>query len=140
MTPDEMKQRTKEYGLRIIRVVQSLPNKRECSITGGQLLRAGTSVGANYKAACRARSQAEFVAKLGIVEEETDESLYWREMLIDAGLVASLKPAPLMKEGNEILSIVVASINTARGGARRPQRESAIRNPRSAMPTGARHG
>jgi len=133
MTPEEMKQRTKQFGIRVIRVVESLPASRVCNIIGGQLLRAGTSVGSNYRAACRARSQAEFIAKLGIVEKEADESLYWMEVLIEAGLVKAARLAALMSEADEILSIVVASSNTARGGRRRPTRKSAIRNPQSAI-------
>lgn len=81
---------------------------------GRQLLRSGTSVGANYRAASRAKSKADFIAKMGIVEEECDESLYWMEMLVEADLVDSERLAELMKEGDEILSMVVASIRTAR--------------------------
>ncbi len=139
MTPDEMKKRTKQYGLRIIRAAASLPRTFAARHIGGQLLRAGTSVGANYRAACRARSQVEFIAKLGIVEEEADETIYWMEMLVEAGIMPKAKLSALMTEANEILSIVVASINTARGGARRSKTsergnpQSAIRNPQSAI-------
>jgi four helix bundle protein len=139
MTPEEMKERTKRFGLRVIRAVASLPRTSVARHIGGQLLRAGTSVGANYRAACRARTQAEFIAKLGIVEEEADETIYWMELLIDAGIMPKVKLSALMTEANEILSIVVASINTARGGARRSKTsergnpQSAIRNPQSAM-------
>ena len=137
MTPKEMKDRTKRFGLRVIRAVGTLPGSFAAKHVGGQLLRAGTSVGANYHAACRGRSQAEFIAKLGIVEEETDESIYWMEVLIEAGLMSKAKLNALMKEADEILSIVVASINTARGTTRVPRqsrtRKSAIRNPQSAI-------
>jgi len=139
MTPDEMKTRTKQYGLRIIRAAASLPRTFAARHIGGQLLRAGTSVGANYRAACRGRTQAEFIAKLGIVEEEADESIYWMDMLIEGGIMPKGKLGALMTEAGEILSIVVASINTARGGARRSKTaergnpQSAIRNPQSAM-------
>ena len=119
MTPDEMKERTKQFALRIIRVVQSLPRGRVSDIVGGQLLRAGTSVGANYRAACRARSKAEFVAKLGIVEEEADESAYWMEVIVAAKLLPERRLGSLMQEANEIVSIVVSSMATARGGRRR---------------------
>lgn len=85
---------------------------------GGQLLRCGTSVGANYRAACRAKSTADFIAKLGIVEEEADESIYWIELLVEAGLLKQSRVADLLDEANQILSIVVSSINTARGGKR----------------------
>ena len=134
MTPEEMKERTKKFGLRVIRAVASLPRTRVAGHIGGQLLRAATSVGANYRAACRGRSQAEFITKLGIVEEEADESIYWMEVLIEAKIIAKAKLSALMTEAGEILSIVVASINTTRGGVRRaPARKSAIRNPKSAM-------
>ena len=84
------------------------------NVIGRQLLRCGTSVGANYRAACRARSSAEFCSKMGIVEEEADESIYWMELLVDANLVAPELMASLSNEGNEHLAIVVASIKTAR--------------------------
>jgi four helix bundle protein len=83
---------------------------------GGQLLRSGTSVGANYRAACRARSPAEFCAKLGIVEEEADESIYWMELLVEGQLVPERLLSNLVKEANEIVALVVASIKTARRG------------------------
>ena len=137
MTPEEMKTRTKRFGLRIIRAAGALPHTFAARHIGGQLLRAGTSVGANYRAACRSRTQAEFIAKLGIVKEEADESLYWMEVLIEAAIMPEGKLRALMAEGNEILSIVVASMNTARGGTRSPNqprtRKSAIRNPQSAI-------
>jgi four helix bundle protein len=122
MTPEEMKDRTKRFGLRIIRAAAALPHTFAARHIGGQLLRAGTSIGANYRAACRGRTQVEFMAKLGIVEEEADESIYWMELLIDAGIMPKVKLSALMTEANEILSIVVASINTARGGARNSKR------------------
>jgi four helix bundle protein len=115
MTTQEMKDRTKRFGLRVIRLVESLPRTGASRTIGGQLLRSGTSVGANYRAACRGRSKAEFAAKLGIVEEETDESLYWMELLIDADIVSRERLKDLMTEGDEILSIIVSSIRTAKG-------------------------
>lgn len=118
MDAEAMKARTKQFALRVVRLVASLPKTQVASMIGGQLLDAGTSVGANYRAACRARSRAEFAAKLGIVEEETDESLYWMEMLVDAGIVPLRKLALLMQEGHEILSIVVSSLKTTRGRQR----------------------
>jgi four helix bundle protein len=114
MNQDDFKQRTKDYALRIIRLVESLPADRISRILGNQLLRAGTSVGANYRSSARARSRAEFIAKLGIVEEECDESIYWMELLVDAGKVRADRLAGLMQEGNEIVAITVASIKTAR--------------------------
>lgn len=87
MTPDALKKRTKQFGLRVIRLVESLPKTKTASTIGGQLLRCGTSVGANYRAACRGRSKAEFIAKLGVVEEEADESAFWIEMLVEAKII-----------------------------------------------------
>lgn len=80
-----------------------------------QLFRSGTSVGANYRAACRGRSKADFIAKLGVVLEEADESLFWLEILTEAGIVKRETAAPLLKEANELVAIFVASLNTARG-------------------------
>ena len=109
-----LKQRSKQYALRIIRLVENLPKSAVGDVIGNQLLRAGTSVAANYRAACRARSKAEFCAKMGIVEEEADESVFWMEMTVEAGLLNERKVLPLMNEGKEITAIVVSSINTAR--------------------------
>ncbi|MFY9618591.1 MAG: four helix bundle protein [Pyrinomonadaceae bacterium] len=134
MTPDEMKQRTRALGLRVIRLVESLPSTRTADVIGKQLLRCGTSVGANYRAACRARSRPDFTAKMGIVEEEADEILYWIEMLIDCGLVKQNRVKSLLEETNEIVSMVVSSIRTARAnGNRRGSNKSAIRIPQSAI-------
>lgn len=113
-----MKRRTKQFALRVVRLVESLPRNRTAEVVGKQLLRSGTSVGANYRAACRAKSKADFIAKMGIVEEEVDESLYWMELLIEAGIVKPELLEPLMQEANELLAITVASINTARKGKR----------------------
>ena len=115
MTPEQMKQRTKLYGLRVIRLVEALPRSKVASVIGDQLLRCGTSVGANYRAACRVKSRADFVSKMGTVEEEADESLYWTELLVDAKVLGQDSVKSLQKEGSEILSIVVSSIQTARG-------------------------
>lgn len=111
---EEIKQRTKQFGLRTIRVVQTLGDDKVSTVLGKQLLRCGTSVGANYRAACRARSPAEFRAKLGIVEEECDESIYWMELLVEADLFPEQRLSGLMGEANEILSIVITSINTSK--------------------------
>jgi four helix bundle protein len=115
---ENMKKRTRVFGLRVINLFESLPNTKTANVIGNQLLRCGTSVGANYRASCRARSNADFIAKMGIVEEETDESIYWIELLVDAGAVKRKLVENLMDEANEILSIVVTSINTARQGKR----------------------
>jgi four helix bundle protein len=114
MTSEEMKTRTKQFAKQIIKLCRLLPKNREGRLIGNQLFRAGTSVAANYRAACRARSRAEFIAKLGIVEEEADESLFWLELIQELKLCQDNLVPSLMKEGNEILSIVVSSINTAR--------------------------
>src|SRR5215471_5353478 len=118
MSPEEFKRRTNTYALRIIKLVQSFDGSQVHRTFGNQLLRAGTSVGANYRAACRARSRADFISKMGVVEEECDETLYWMELLIDAGIVKRARLASLIKEGNEILALVVASRKTARFRAR----------------------
>lgn len=110
----DLKVRTKSFALRIIKVVDALPNTRSANVIGHQLLRSGSSVGANYRAACRARSTAEFVAKLGVVEEEADESGYWLELLIDSGLMSQVQLVELLNEADELVAITVASIKTAR--------------------------
>jgi len=110
----ELQRRFKRLGLAIIRMTEKLPNWRAANVIPNQILRSGTSPGANYRGACRARSNAEFVAKLGIVEEELDETLYWLEVLVEADFLAQKDADPLTKEGNELLGIVVASIRTAR--------------------------
>jgi four helix bundle protein len=113
-----MKRRTKRYALGIIALVERLPRTRTAEVIGRQLVRCGTSVGANYRASCRARSTAESVAKMGVVEEEADETLYWLELLVEAELISRDAVSGLLDEGDQILSIVVASIRTSRGGSR----------------------
>jgi four helix bundle protein len=115
MNKDQLKQRTKKFALDIIKFLESLPKGKAAEIIGRQLLRSGTSVGANYRAACRARSSADFIAKMGIVEEELDESIYWLELLVDSGIVSSDDIVLLMKEADELLAITVSSIRTAKG-------------------------
>ena len=102
------------FGLRVIRMTESLPRSRAADVVSRQLIRCATSVGANYRAACRAKSRVDFIAKLKIVEEECDESLYWMEMLVRSGLIAEDGVSSLIQEANEILSMVVTSIKTAR--------------------------
>ena len=114
MNAEQMKERTMGYALRIIKLVRSLPRDLVSEVIGRQLLRAGTSVASNYRAACRGRSRAEFVAKLGIVEEDGDESLFWMELLVRAAIVKKRRLEGLMKEGNQIVAIVVSSKKTAR--------------------------
>ncbi len=105
---------TKEFALDIIRFVESLPTGRTCLTIGNQLLRAGTSVGSNYRSATRARSRADFIAKLKIVEEECDESIYWVELLIETGKVTIESTGALLSKANLILAMTIASIKTAR--------------------------
>ncbi len=119
MDKEDMKRRTKQFALRVIRLVESLPNGRTAEVIGRQLLRSGTSVGANYRAACRAKSTADFIAKMGTVEEEADETSYWMELLVEAKIVKADKLESLMKEADELLAITVASINTAKKKSRK---------------------
>jgi four helix bundle protein len=121
MNADEIKRRTQIFAISIIRFVQNLPNQGSTNILGRQLLSCGTSVGANYRAACRAKSRADFIAKLKIVEEECDESIYWMELLTAMQLGSAALIAALIKEANQILSIVVASIRTARTSIPNPK-------------------
>jgi four helix bundle protein len=109
MTEMELKARTKQLGLRVLKLVDALPSNRAGRIISNQLGRSGTSVGANYRAACRARSRADFYSKLGIVEEELDESCYWMEMIVEGGLLKPSRIERLYEEANELLAIVVAS-------------------------------
>jgi four helix bundle protein len=113
MTPDYLKNRTKQFGLAVIRLVESLPKSMTAGVIGKQVLRSATSVGANYRAVCRARSKPDFIAKLGIVEEEIDESGYWLELLIDANIVKQSAVTRLLAEVDELTAIVVASRKTA---------------------------
>jgi four helix bundle protein len=108
----EFKKRTKELALRIIKLVSSLPKNTVSEVIGKQLIRSGTSVGANYRSACRARSTADLIAKLRIVEEEADECLYWMELIVEAKLVDPTNLKSIMSETNEILAMTVASIKT----------------------------
>ena len=114
MKPIDLKDRTKAFALRIIRLTESLPKGRTSDVVGRQLLRSGTSVAANYRSACRAKSSADFVSKMGIVEEEADEALFWMELLVEARLVDDARLKDLMSEANELLSIAASSIKTAR--------------------------
>jgi four helix bundle protein len=128
MNPIELKTRTKAFAVRIIKLVDKLPDSRASNAIARQMVRCGMSVGANYRAACRARSRADFIAKLGIVEEECDETVYWMELLVESGKMKMEAVTGLMNEATQILAIVVASINTARS---RGNPQSAIRNPQS---------
>lgn len=118
MTQDELKKRTKNFALRIINFVETFPNSFLGRHVGGQLIRSGTSVAANYRAACRAKSKADFIAKMGIVEEEADESAFWIEFAVETNLVKAERTLDLRDEANQLVAIFVSSINTARGGKR----------------------
>jgi four helix bundle protein len=114
MNRDELKRRTKEFALRIIKLVNALPNNPAGRVIGNQLLRAGTSVGANYRAACRAKSKSDFVYKISIVEEEADESSFWFELIIESELMQKTKIASLLKEADELTAIFVSTNKTAK--------------------------
>jgi four helix bundle protein len=111
----DLRIRTKDFALRILRLYRSLPFRDDARVVGKQLLRSGTSVGANYRAACRARSKAGFIAKMGIVLEEADETVFWLELLSEGGIVRREKLDALLNEANELTSIFVASLRTAKG-------------------------
>src|SRR2546427_99249 len=125
----DLKERTKAFALSIVRFVDALARSRAIDVIGRQLLRAGTSVAANYRSARRARSRKEFLAKMGIVEEEADESAFWLELLLEGGLVNSARVAELRDEARQLVAITIASIRTAREGGR-PVPRSAFRVPR----------
>jgi four helix bundle protein len=112
MTEHEFKERTKKIALRIIKLVSALPRNLTASVIGKQLLRSGTSIGANYRAACRGKSKADVLHKLSIVEEEADESLYWIELLIEAGILPQKRLIALRNDINEIVAMTVASMRT----------------------------
>ena len=114
MNEEEMKKRTKEFAKTIIKLCRKLPNTREGRLIGDQMFRSGTSVAANYRAACRGRSKAEFISKLAIVEEEADETLFWLELIKETKIFDHPSVDSLMKENNEIIAIIVSSIRTAR--------------------------
>ena len=130
MNADDLKKRTKQFALRILKLVAALPNNVQGRAIGGQLVRAGTSVGANYRAACRGRSRAEFVAKLGVVEEEADESAFWLELIIESGLLKKPLVEPLLDEANELAKIMARSRISASAAL---ARKSAIGNRKLAM-------
>ncbi len=119
MKHNYLKEKTKPFALEIIQLVESLPKGRTADVIGRQLLDAGTSVGANYRAACRARSPADFIYKMGIVEEEAAEAIYWMELLIESGLVPKVDIVNLLEEADQILAMTVSSIKTARGKSKK---------------------
>jgi len=114
MTPRELQTRTKAFALRVIKLVDTLPRCAAGQVIGRRLLRSATSVGANYRAVCRAQSHAEFAAKLSVVVEEADESLYWLELLQESNLIKPARLTDLLKEANELVAISVAARKTAK--------------------------
>lgn len=129
MTNEQLKQRTKEFAVAIIKFCTALPASPAGQVIGRQLLRSATSVAANYRAACRAKSRADFVAKMATVEEEADETAFWLELLEDSKLVSANGTHAFRLEAGELTAIAVASIRTARARSGNPQ--SALRPPRS---------
>lgn len=115
MPPGRLNVLTKAFALAIVRLVEEFPHRRAGWVIGDQLMRSGTSVGANYRAACRARSRRDFIAKMGIVEEEADESDYWLELAIDAGLIDPNRVHQLRDDAQHIVAMTVLSIRRARG-------------------------
>jgi len=114
MNVEDMKKRTKQFGLRVVKLVESLPATKTGNAIGNQLLRSGTSVGANYRSACRARSRPDFISKASIALEEADESQYWMELLIESGVIPENRLEGLIKEADELISILTASVKTAK--------------------------
>ena len=135
MNTEELKARTKQFALRVMRLVDALPKSTKSRAIANQIVRSGTSVAANYRAACRARSRAEFIARIGVVEEEADETALWLELIIADGILGPKKIQPLLIEANELVAIMAASYisaqkNSRTTGASAP-RKSAIRNQQS---------
>ena len=122
MTTEELKQRTKSFALLVTRIVDALPNTVKGRAIANQIMRSATSVAANYRGACRARSRAEFIAKIGVVEEEADETAFWLELIIDTSLCGQSQIEPLLQDAGELVAIMAAS------------RKSAIGNRQSAIP------
>jgi four helix bundle protein len=125
MNEQEMIKRTKQFALRVMKLVEALPRNVQGRTIASQLMRSGTSVAANYRAACRARSKPEFIAKLGTVEEEADESGFWLELIIESGLLIEKNVRPLLIEAGELVAITASSKKTA---SSRPRSQIANRN------------
>jgi four helix bundle protein len=130
MSETDLKKRTKAFALRILKLVDALPKTMAGRALASQIVRSGTSVAANYRAACRAKSPADFIAKMGTVEEEADETLFWLELLEESELVTAAKLTAIKREANELIAITVTSIKTAR---RNRLSHSALRIPNSAL-------
>ena len=126
MTKEELKIRTKHFAIMVIKLIEDLPGTKAGHTIGNQIIRSGTSVAANYRAACRARSNADFISKITIVEEECDETLFWLELIVEADLLKEEKLHVIIKEADELTAIFTASGKTARQN----NPKSTIRNPR----------
>ena len=113
-SPEDLRKRTKAFALRIIKLFRALPKTEEGRVLGRQVLRSGTAVGANYRSACRARSRADFISKIGITIEEADDTAYWLELLIDAGIMKRTRLEGLLVEADELVRILQASRKTAK--------------------------
>jgi len=134
MNPQELKERTKQFALRVMRLVDALPNTPKGKAIAGQLVRSGASVAANYRAACRGRSKAEFISKLGVAEEEADETTLWLDLIIADRILPEKKVASLLREANELVAIMAANyISASRGQQVSGNSQSAIRNQKSAI-------
>jgi four helix bundle protein len=120
MSNENLKQRTKLFALRIIKLVENLPDNKTSKILGNQILRSGTSVASNYRAVCLAKSKRDFINKLKIVEEESDETIFWLELLEESGIFTSKKIQSIKSEAREIFAIIVASIKTTRKNQKQP--------------------
>ncbi|HLR07528.1 MAG TPA: four helix bundle protein [Pyrinomonadaceae bacterium] len=131
MTEDDLKRRTKQFALRILKLVAALPKTIAGRTIGGQLARSGTSVAANYRAACRARSKAEFISRLGVVEEEADESALWLELIIEGELIKKELVEALWAEADEIVAIMTSSRKSAGRSLVADQAKSKIKTPKS---------
>ena len=131
MDADDLKKRTKQFALRVLKLVAALPDTLEGRTIGQQLIRAGTAVGANYRATCRSRSKVEFIARIGVVEEEADESAYWMELIIEDGLLKEQQVAPLHREAGELAKIMAKSRISAADSV--AKHKSAISNRKSAL-------
>ena len=130
MNADDLKKRTKEFALRVIRLVEALPNNAPGRVIGNQLIRSGTSVGANYRAACRGRSKAEFISKIGTVIEEADESAYWMELIVEGQLQPMSAVQNLLNEANELVALFTSTHKTAKSSLKINQ-QSDIRHRKS---------
>lgn len=136
MNAEELKERTKQFALRVMHLVDAMPKSTKSRAIANQIIRSGTSVAANYRAACRARSRAEFISKVGVVEEEAGETALWLELIIADKILPNKKVQPLLTEANELVAIMASSFISARanqGKERKASPKSAISNQKSAI-------